>query len=132
MIREIHDAILLSKVFALADQVPDITPAQFKAIVCERLIEKTSVMIVDELEGQVRGFLFCTLDGYKGDHAFVIQYAYIAPDKFRVGAELLNRACLLANALGKKEVFMVTSRNPEGFVRKYKFEVSHYVLRRSI
>lgn len=132
MIREIYISLLLNPVFKLADKVPDTTPENFKTVVLERMAEKTSVMVVEEKNNEIRGFLFCTVDRYGAGSAFVIQYAYVKPDAFEVGSELMARAISLAKHDGYKEIYMMTSRKPEAFARKYKFEVSKYVLKRSI
>lgn len=132
MIQEIRIPFLLPPIFALSDKIPDLTPEEFKENVLKRLVEKDSTFIVYKKDGKVLGFLFCTVDTYRTKDAYVIQYAYVEPDAFSVGSELMARACENARNLGLKDIYMMTSRNPEAFERKYKFEKYLYVLKRSV
>lgn len=132
MIQEITNSLLLPKVFALAHKIPDITPEQFRDKVLKRLAEVNSVVIVYKKDADILGFIFCTVDSYRTEDAYVIQYAYVEPDAYHVGAELMARACEKAKSLGLKDIYMMTSRNPEAFERKYKFEKYMYVLKRSL
>lgn len=132
MIQEITIPFLLKDVFALAHNIPDTTPEKFKDMVLERLAEKDSVVIVEKKDQEIRGFLFCTTDRFNGGLAYVIQFAYVKPDAYNAGAELMARACQLAKGLGLKDIYMMTSRKPEAFERKYKFEQFRYILKRSV
>lgn len=132
MIQEIRNPFQLPSIFALSKHIPDITPERFKDVVLQRLAEEDSTFIVERHEGLIRAFVFCTVDRFQGSHAYVIQYAYCDPHAFNAGAEVFARACAIAKERGLKDIYMMTTRKPDGFMRKYKFELDRYVLKRSI
>lgn len=132
MIQEIRCALQLPQIFALAHHIPDITPERFKDIVLERLVEIDSTFVVEKHDSYIRAFAFCTVDRFQGGPAYVVQYAYADPEAYSAGSEVFSRCCAIAKEKGFKEVYMMTSRNPEGFVRKYKFENFRYILKRSM
>lgn len=133
MILEIRDIFLLPPILELSVNVPDITPIEFKNNVIERMAQDSNnLFIVDKKENKISGFVFCTVDMYRGKKSYVIQYAYIDPKEFSVGAEIFARVCQKARHLGLTDIYMMTSRNPEGFIKKYKFEPFMMVLKRSV
>lgn len=133
MIVEIRETLLLPPIMAMAENIPDITPKEFRDNVINRLSQDTNnLFIVDKTDDKINGFIFCTVDMYRGKKSFVIQYAFVEPNAYTVGAELMARACQKAKHLGLSEIYMMTSRNPEGFIRKYKFEPFMTVLKRSL
>lgn len=133
MIVEIREIFLLPPIIKLAVNIPDVTPEEFKDIVIARLQEENSVFICYKTGNIIEAFVFCTVDKYQGKKAYVIQYAYSDPKSdYSVSSEVFARACQKAKHLNLKEIFMMTSRNPEPFIRKYKFAPFMTVLKRSV
>jgi hypothetical protein len=133
MIVEIREIFLLPQIFNLAVHIPDVTQEEFKNICIDRLKEDTSTFICYKVGNLIEAFVFCTVDLYQGRKSYVIQYAYCNPKAdYSVSAEVFARACQNAKQLNLKEIFMMTSRNPEAFIRKYKFTPFMSVLRRAV
>ena len=131
MISEITNPLLINRILELARIVPDTPIDKLKKMLIEGLTSKQAKIFIDEKNGEVRGFIFATVEQMEGEDCVFIQFCVIKPIKEEryIGFELLLKIRLWVKDLGLKYIYTMTPRSSKPFIRKYGFKFYTNVLR---
>jgi len=134
MTYEIRTPLLIGKLIEMAKTVPNVPVDKLEQMMIQGLTEKDSKVFVDEINKEVRGFIFGTKESIDGEDVIFIQFSVIRPDKEEkhIGFELLLKMRLWAKENNIKWLYTMTNRNPKPYMRKYKFEFAYTMLKRRV
>lgn len=132
MIIEVLNPLQIPAALKLAANIPDVPVDKLKKMMIDGLTCKTAKIILSKKDNEANAFLFATVDVFDGEDVVFIQTCYIDPNAGSVGREMLNMIDTWAKERGIKDVVMITPRNPKAYERKYRFELTSYVMKRRI
>lgn len=134
MIYQLTNVLLIQKLLEMARVVPDTDLNALEATLLNSLRRKDARIFVDEHKGEIKGFIFASVEEIDGKDAVYIQFCVIKPDanERNLGMELLSKIRRWAREAGLKDMYFSTRRNVDAFKRKYKFRYHNTMLRRSV
>lgn len=133
MFRDLSDPLLIPKIVKLAEEyLPDTSPDMLRNGLIKSLENNEARTIVYGKKGNIQAYIFATIDRFDMNKCVFIQSCVIHPVLKEIGHELLARIRNWGKAKQAKFIYFITGRNPQGFMRKYKFEKTGEVLRRGI
>jgi N-acetylglutamate synthase-like GNAT family acetyltransferase len=134
MIYELDNPLLINKVLDLAKNIPNTNIITLEKMLIKMLGSKKAKVYIAEKNNEPIGFIFGTLEQINGENCVFIQATYIKPDKEEryIGFEFLTKMRLFARDSDVDWLYIMTSRKPEGYIRKYHFEFCSTILRRRV
>lgn len=132
MILELNNVLLIPKLLTLAKSVPDVPLDVLENMLLEAIPDKQSKIYIDDHEERVRGFIFGSKETWQGEKVVFIQFCVVEDSgahKF-ICFELLTKLRLWARENEIKTLIMSTKRNPKSYIRKYKFTLEGYILKK--
>jgi N-acetylglutamate synthase-like GNAT family acetyltransferase len=131
MIIPFENPLLIPKLVKLAEIVPNTPTEKLKKFMFATLNKTNTKAYVDYLDGEIRGFIYASIEEFDGEKCVFIQFCVIRPDDNEryVGFELLNKMKLWAIENNISQIYFLTHRDPKGFIRKYHFEEYGVVLK---
>jgi len=135
MILEVNSPLTIPRILELARKMPDLPVDSLEDMLIKGLSSEKSKILVDDKNGNLRGFMYASIETLDGQAVVFIQASYIKPDqngaKF-IGHEFISKMRAWAREKNLKYLYIMTPRNPKPYTRKYKFEFYTYVLRRRV
>jgi N-acetylglutamate synthase-like GNAT family acetyltransferase len=132
MIIEVKNHILIPKILKLAGFIKDTPIEKLREMLIEAVNSTTSKILVEKKDDEIRAFLLASVEIFDGEKSAFIQSCYIDPHAKGVGYQILNRVSEWAKEKGLSNIYMMTSRSPAPFIRKYKFQFQYSVLKRRL
>ena len=134
MILELNNPLVVPKIMELAKVVPG-TPIEYlEKMLLDAIGDKLSAIYYHDKEGAVKGFIFASEETWESERVAFIQFCVVMPDSYEnfICFELITKIRLWAKDRGIKTMIFSTKRNYKPFVRKYKFELTGYILKRPV
>ena len=131
---KLENPLLVSKIMALAKTIPDTPLDTLESMLLAGISDKDTAIYIEERNGEVRGFIFCSKEVWQGKPVAFIQFAVVKPipEEKYIGFELLTKIKLWAKDNGLTDMVFVTKRNPKVFEKKYHFKLDGYILKREV
>jgi hypothetical protein len=123
--------MLIPKLIKLAEEVPGAPLKWLREFIFHTLNTPGVIAYADIHEGEYRGFIYANISEWNGDKCVFIQACVLKPCKEEryIGFELLTKIKLFAKEKNLTQIYFITQRNPEGFIRKYHFENAGNILK---
>lgn len=125
MIYQLREKWAVQPIMKMMRKVPDLFKiAETKALdyFMRGLEDENSIIIVDEKEQTLNGFLFASIEELEGNDVCFIHACIINPHMRDTGFEFLGRLRKWCNQKGIIDIFMMSNNHIKGFSQKYKFE----------
>lgn len=134
MIYQLTNPLLIPKLMEMARVVPNTPLDKLEKMLISAISDKNSRIYVAEKGGEIKGFMFGSVEEFDGEDVIFIQFAVVKPeeDEKYTCYELLLKFRLWAKESGLKWLYTMVQRNYKPFKRKYGFEPYAMVLRREI
>jgi len=91
-----------------------------------------AILLVDEKDKDVRGFLFASIEEWDGQDVVFIQACVSEPHQKNTVFEFIAKLKVWGRKKGLNKMVFVTERNPQPYERKYKFKLNGYILTQDI
>jgi len=134
MIYENSNPLLIPRLLEMAKTIPDLPIPELEKMLIGGISSTNTKIFVEEKGEEIRGFLFCSIEGFDGQDACFVQVCAIKPtnEENNIGFELLNRVKLWAKEKNLEYIYFITKRNAKGFEKKYHFKYYGTVLRKKL
>lgn len=146
MIHTLQSPLEVNQILEMARDVVGAPIEVLEKKLLQGMIHENSNILVDtEKDGEMRGFIFATVEELDGDKAVFIHLCVVKPqndpkkNEFNnrvnrqvLSHELLNRIEVWAKELGMKNMYFMTKRNPQVWERAFKFKLDYYLLKRVV
>lgn len=86
------------------------------------LKDENSIIIVDEKDQELNGFLFASIEELEGNDVCFIHTCIINPKRKETGFEFIGRLRKWCGEKNIKNIFMMSNTHIKGYSQKYKFE----------
>lgn len=83
---------------------------------------ETSIILLDEKDNKVDGFVFASVEEYDGEDVCFIHTCIVAKDKKYTVHDFIARLRKWSREKGIKTLIMSTNKHEKGFERKYGFK----------
>lgn len=122
------------KILSMSTGVKNVDGETLRPLLYETMKREDGLILVSVKDGVVGGFIIATVENWQGEDVVFIQLCVINPDHLEkyTGFTLLAEVRLFAKDKGLKTIMMSTPRSPKGYMRKYKFSLEGYILKRSV
>jgi len=133
MIFQAETPLIVPKIMVLAKKLEN-DPSVLEKELLESFQREDARIFVEQKDGNLRGFIFATIEVLEGAEAVFIQSCVVLPDvnEKSVCNELLARVRKWGAQLGMKDMYFMTRRSPDAFKRKYHFRYHSTLLKRRI
>ena len=120
MIFQAETPLIVPKIMVLAKKLEN-DPSVLEKELLESFQREDARIFVEQKDGNLRGFIFATIEVLEGAEAVFIQSCVVLPDvnEKSVCNELLARVRKWGAQLGMKDMYFMTRRSPDAFKRKY-------------
>ena len=134
MIIKLENPLLVGKILEMAKSVPDTPINTLEKMLLSAIGDKDSIIYIDDHNGEIRGFIYASKELWQGEEVAFIQFCVIKSDDMEryIGFELLSKLRVWALDNNINNLIFSTKRNPRGFIKRYKFELESYVLKRKV
>ena len=133
MVFQITNPLLVDKIDELISEIRfELPPERIKELIVEGLKGGEDILLVEEKNEEMTGFIFASPVYFEGDPCLYIQFSYIRKGNPNTGHEFMARLRQFAKENKLKRLIFVTHRRPEGFMRKYKFNLEGYLLSQEV
>lgn len=129
MISNISDSKSIEMLLVNAVKIAGIDVDVLRDMISDSEREKKFI-IADVNDGQMKAFMFATIETLDGDKVCFIQACHsVKNGSVQV---MLDKCIEWAKKLGLSRVLFMTKRNPKAWERKYKFNEIYHVMAREI
>jgi hypothetical protein len=130
----IHDLTDKTFIPQLVKMAGELTPTPTRAL--HKMLAATlgsihTKVIVDESCSEIQAYIFASIEIYNGEDAGFIQVACAQPQSKSMPT-LLQMVEDWCKGQGLKDIYFICYRNPEPFIRKYKFQSHAYILKKEM
>ena len=131
MIHDLTDKEVIPQLVKMAGELtPTPTRALHKMLIA-MLDSPHAKIVVDENYGEIQAYIFASIETYNGEDSGFIQVA-CARAQSKSMPTLLQMVEEWCKGQGLKDIYFICYRNPEPFVRKYKFQSHAYILKKEM
>jgi hypothetical protein len=132
MIIKVTSPYMLSQVMDIAEHLEGTPLAALEKMLLEGIRDPKSHIIIEKKNDEVRGFLYASIEGFRGELVAFIQSCYISPKAPNIGFEILTSVRNWAKDNKIEKMVMITPRSWKGFERKYKFKAVSTVMTKEV
>ena len=134
MIILFDNPLQIPKLVKMAEAVPGAPLAKLKDMMFSTLNQPGTKAYIDYNSGDIRGFIYASIEEFDGDRCVFIQFCVVRPGELErsIGFELLTKMKLWAKEENIDKLYFITQRDPKAYIRKYHFEYHGSVLKMNI
>ncbi len=132
MIQQVDSIILIPKILRLAKSIPDIKEKVLEKMLIDGINDAGSKILVDKKDNGIRGFMFASIEGFRGEDVVFIQATYVDPKYPNICQELITQLNHWAQEKDIRSLVAITSRNTKAIMRKYKFKHVSSIMKREV
>lgn len=134
MIYQLKELVAIEPLLKLIKKRKDIFNLPLKDIadyLLEAIRDDNSIVLIDEKDEDIRGVLYASIEKWDNKDVVFIHLCVISPEQKNTGFEFLARITKWGE---KKKVskIMISTVRPRGFINKYKFKQTAFILSREI
>lgn len=130
MVQNVLDIETIDKIVNSSSKIEGLDRNTLKRMILGSLFNDQKFMMADIEDGQMRAFLFATIEVLDGEDVCFIQACN--SDKAGSVQIILDKLIAWCVGLGLKRMVFMTKRNPLAWERKYKFSRKYHVMERVI
>ena len=133
MIMQLSNILYIPKLLDLARDVDNVNISVLEKSLISGMGNKDVRVFIYEKNGNTKGFIFGSIESWRGEDVVFIQFCVIRPDdnKF-IGNELLTKMIEFAKEYKLSTLVMVTDREPKAFMRKYDFKPDGIIMKKEV
>ncbi len=124
---DIDNVLLIPPILALAEKIGDIPLKALERMLTEGVKSPNTKILIEKKENDVRGFLYASIEGFRGEDVIFIQATYIRPEFPIIGYNLLVELKRWARERKIEKLVMITTRQSKAWRKKYRFKLRSYV-----
>lgn len=131
MIIEFTNPLSIPKLIKLAEVVPNTPLDKLKKFMFLTLNKPDTKAYINTDNDEYTGFIYGNIVEFDGERCVFVQFCVVKPgekEKYTC-FELLTKMKVWAKENKIKDIYFSTSRNIEGFIRKYHFEFHSTILK---
>lgn len=129
MIKSVNDSKTIEMIIVNAVKIAGIDVEVLRKMILDSLQERKFI-IADINDGQMKAFMFATVENLDGQDVCFIQACHSVKDG---SVQVMLDKCIgWSKNLGLEKIVFMTKRNPRAWERKYKFNEIYHVMARKI
>lgn len=109
-----------------------ITEDKLKERLTDGIENEASIIILDEKNGKVNGFVFASIENFNGEDVCFISACIVSPEMKQTVHDFIAKLKKWSKEKGLKRMILSTENHIEGFKKKYGFKYHATLLDMSV
>jgi len=121
-LREECSIIPILNMIVARNDLFDINSEKAKYYLEQGIKSDSSIIIVDEKDKKINGFVFASIEEFNGEDVCFIFACVVSPDMKQTVHDFIAKLRKWSKEKGLKKMLLSTKTHPEGFSKKYGFK----------